>query len=459
MNRFNGKRVLVIGAARQGLALARYLINQQALVTLNDQQTPEQLQQVMQPFAGSGVEWALGGHPLHLLDGKDLVCVSGGVPLTLPLVQAALERGIPLTNDSQIFMETVKAPVVGITGSAGKTTTTSIFGRMAAAALKSPCKAWVGGNIGNPLIEFSEEIDADDLVIQEFSSFQLELMTTSPHIAAVLNITPNHLDRHADMDEYTRAKSRILFHQSTADIAVLNREDMGAWNLRPLVRGALLSFGMERSPSVGNQVYLKDPNIHAEVEGKATELFPVSLISLRGKHNLMNVLAACALALACDFPVEAMVRGIEGFNGVKHRLQFVREVNGVRWYNDSIATAPERSLAALQSFQEPIILLLGGRDKNLPWQPLAQEVKKRARHAVLFGEAGSKIAAALGTPTEVDYLQSISQVGTLQEAVLQAARLASQGDVVLLSPGCTSYDAFKDFEERGEAFIEWVNHL
>jgi len=459
MERFSGKRVLIIGAARQGLALARYLVIQQARVTLNDHQTREQLQQVIERFASSGVNWVLGSHPLDLLDNTDLVCVSGGVPLTLPLVQAALERAIPLTNDSQIFMETVKAPVVGITGSAGKTTTTSLFGRMAAAAVKPPRKAWVGGNIGNPLIEFSDEINADDLVVQELSSFQLELMTTSPHVAAVLNITPNHLDRHADMADYTRAKSRILAYQTSSDIAVLNREDAGSWNLRPLVRGALVSFGMQRVDSEGDQVYLKDNTVFAEVKGDIIELFPVRLISLRGKHNLMNVLAACALALACNFPAQAMLSGVEGFNGVKHRLQLVREVNGVRWYNDSIATAPERTLAALQSFQEPIILLLGGRDKNLPWQQLAKEVRKQVRHAVLFGEASAKIAAALGTPTATDSLQSVTLVETLQEAVVHASHLASRGDVVLLSPGCTSYDAFKDFEARGEAFIDWVNSL
>ena len=459
MDRFSGKRVLIIGAARQGLALARYLVKQRARVTLNDRQTRGQLQQVIEQFAGSGVEWVLGSHPLALLDNTDLVCVSGGIPLTLPLVQAALERAIPLSNDSQIFMETVKAPVVGITGSAGKTTTTSLFGRMAAAAVKPPRKAWVGGNIGNPLIEFSDEIAANDLVVQEFSSFQLELMTTSPHVAAVLNITPNHLDRHADMADYTRAKSRILAYQNSSDIAVLNREDAGSWNLRPLVRGALVSFGMERANSAGDQVYQKDNTMFAEVNGDISELFPVNLVSLRGKHNLMNVLAACALALACNFPAHAMLSGVEGFNGVKHRLQLVREVNGVRWYNDSIATAPERTLAAVQSFQEPIILLLGGRDKNLPWQQLAEEVRKRVRHVVLFGEASARIAAALGTPTATDCLQSVTRVETLQAALVQASHLASRGDVVLLSPGCTSYDAFKDFEERGDAFIDWVNSL
>lgn len=459
MNRFSGKRVLIIGAARQGLALAGYLIKQHARVTLNDRQTREQLQAVIDLFAGSGVEWVLGDHPFSLLENTDLVCISGGVPPTLPLVQAAVQRGIPLTNDSQIFMETVKAPVVGITGSAGKSTTTSLFGRMANAEIKPPRRAWVGGNIGNPLIEFVDQISEDDLVVQELSSFQLELMTTSPHVAAVLNITPNHLDRHADMAEYTRAKSRILSYQDATGIAVLNHEDPGSWNLKPMLRGELVSFGLKKTGYAGDQVFLDGNQVTAVIKGETKTLFETSLVQLRGKHNLMNVLAGCALALACEFSTEAMIKGVEGFTGVKHRLQLVRVVNGISWYNDSIATAPERTFAALQSFSEPIILLLGGRDKNLPWLPLAKEVHKRARHVVIFGEAGEKITTALGTTRDGDYLQSVTRVETLQDGLDQALRLSSPGDVVLLSPGCTSYDAFKDFEARGEAFIEWVNNL
>ncbi len=459
IDHFRGKRVLIIGAARQGLALARYLVKQNAQVTLNDRQSQEQLQPAIHQFAGTRVEWVLGDHPLSLLENTDLVCVSGGVPLTLPLVQEAINRAIPLTNDSQIFMETVKAPVVGITGSAGKTTTTSLFGRMATAEMKPPQKAWIGGNIGNPLIEFTSEIAENDLVVQEFSSFQLELMTTSPHVAAVLNITPNHLDRHSDMADYTRAKSHILAYQNSADIAVLNREDTGSWNLRSMLHGTLVSFGLQRDENAGDQVYLRDGAICAELKGKTRELFEISLVSLRGKHNLMNVLAACAIAVACDFSPEAMVQGIKGFNGVKHRLQLVRVANGVTWFNDSIATAPERTLAALHSFDEPIVLLLGGRDKNLPWQQLAAEIHKRVRHVVIFGEAGTTITTALGAPQNGDQLQSVTRFDSMHQALEQAARLATPGDVVLLSPGCTSYDAFKDFEARGEAFIEWVNNL
>jgi len=196
MNNYQGKRVLIIGAARQGLALARYMAKQGAAVTLNDRQSADQLGSAIEQLNGYGINWVLGEHPLSLLDAAELVCISGGVPLTLPLVNTALQRGIPLTNDSQVFMENVKAPVVGITGSAGKTTTTTLFGRMAEAEVQAPRKAWIGGNIGNPLIEYVNDIDENDLVIQELSSFQLELMTTSPQVAAVLNITPNHLDRH-----------------------------------------------------------------------------------------------------------------------------------------------------------------------------------------------------------------------------------------------------------------------
>ena len=213
MVNYQGKRVVILGAARQGLALARFLSSRGALVTLSDKQTSDQLQSSIDALADKPIQWVLEGHPLEMLDHADLVCVSGGVPLTLPIVKEAALRGITITNDSEIFMSAVKAPVVGITGSAGKTTTTTLVGRMAMADVKLPRKAWVGGNIGNPLIESLDDIKPDDLVVLELSSFQLELMITSPHLAAVLNITPNHLDRHGTMVEYIRAKSKILENQ------------------------------------------------------------------------------------------------------------------------------------------------------------------------------------------------------------------------------------------------------
>lgn len=419
------------------------MVNQGARVTLNDRQPAEKLQSVISSLSGLEIHWVLGHHPLEILDGLDLLCVSGGVPLEMPLVSTAIARGIPVTNDSQIFMESVKAPVVGITGSAGKTTTTTLFGRIAEAQVKAPRKAWVGGNIGKPLVEYLNEIAENDLVIQELSSFQLELMTISPRISAILNITPNHLDRHADMAAYIAAKARIIEFQHPGDIAVLNHEDREAWKLREMVRGELISFGIEPVTGDHTQVLVEDDQIVARSAHTKKLLLDTRLIQLRGRHNLMNVLAASALAFALDFDPTAIAAGVEGFTGVNHRTQLVRMVNGVSWINDSIATAPERTLAAIKSFNEPIILLLGGRDKNLPWDELAAIIHQRVEHVIVFGEAADKILNALGQPEGADRLQTISSRVGMIEALEEADRIAAPGDVVLLSPAAPATTRLK----------------
>ena len=459
MKSWNGRRVLIIGAARQGLALARFLAGRGAMVTINDQNPAEKLVQARAALEGQPVEWALGSHPLALLDHTDLVCISGGVSPSLPIVQEAERRGIPITNDSQIFLEVVPCPVIAITGSAGKTTTTTLVGRMAEAAVSSPRTAWVGGNIGRPLIDQVGRIQPDDLVILELSSFQLELMTRSPHGAAILNITPNHLDRHGNMEVYAAAKARILTFQNRQDWAVLGRDDPGAWQLAKNVQGNLLSFGLSAPAAGQNGTFLEAGTLQLQLGTERVDLFAESLISLRGMHNRQNVLAACAVAIATDFPIPSLARGVEGFNGVPHRLELVREWNGARWYNDSIATAPERTIAAISSFDEPLVLMLGGRDKNLPWESLADLVHQRVEHVVLFGEAAEKIQSALVTAASGGRSCHLTVCSGLQDAVLAAAQAASPGSVVLFSPGGTSYDEFKDFEERGERFRLWVNQL
>lgn len=452
-------RVLIIGAARQGLSLARHLTRRGARVILNDQRLPAVLNDAILSLADLPVSWALGGHPLGLLEDIDLVCPSGGVPLTLPIVQEALRRGIPLANDSQIFMEEVPCPVIGITGSAGKTTTTTLVGRMAQAALFEPRRAWIGGNIGTPLIDRVEEMKASDLVVLELSSFQLELMTRSPQISAVLNITPNHLDRHGTMEAYTAAKAHILTHQSPDDLAVLGRDDPGAWGLRSLAGGRLLSFGLNRPAEGLSGTFARGQEAAWSGPDGERSLFSFDEVLLRGEHNRLNVLAACALGLAAGFPDTALLAGVQGFGGVAHRLELVREWNGARWYNDSIATAPERTIAAIHSFDEPLVLLLGGRDKNLPWDELASLVHRRVEHVVVFGEAAPKILAALGEVRPGRQPATLRRCSGLQEAVRAAAEVAGPGMVVLLSPGGTSYDEFKDFEERGERYRLWVKEL
>ncbi len=460
---WTGQKILIIGAARQGLSLARFLAARGARVTLNDQHTPEQMDSVVQSFqaqpGGAGVTWVLGSHPLELLDDTQLVCVSGGVPLSLPIIAEARRRGLLVTNDSQIFMDEVQAPVIGITGSAGKTTTTTLLGRMAEACTScSTRKTWVGGNIGLPLVEYVDEIQPDDLVIVEFSSFQLELMTTSPHIGAVLNITPNHLDRHGTLEAYTAAKARILQYQKEQDTAVLNREDSGAWSLSGLVRGEMLSFGRQR-PAACSGTFINEDRLYFTNGSQDIELMPRSLVKLRGEHQLLSVLAAAAVASAAGFPVEAIQAGVRDFYGVAHRLEYIGTRRGAAWYNDSIATAPERVIAGIQAFDEPLVLLLGGRDKDLPWEKLADLLHRRVDHVVVFGEAAGKILQAIGPVQPGDRLKTISHQEKLKEAVQAAAKVAEPGNVVLLSPGGTSYDEFKDFEERGEWFRKWVQAL
>jgi UDP-N-acetylmuramoylalanine--D-glutamate ligase len=460
MKTWNGQRVLILGAARQGLALARFLSRRGAVVTLSDQKPGEQMKSVHDALADvPQVRLAFGGHPLTLLDETDLLCLSGGIPLTLPVVIEARRRGIPISNDSQIFMEAVPCRVIGITGSAGKTTTTTLVGRMAEASVTAPHKAWVGGNIGLPLIEYLDEINPDDTVILELSSFQLDQMTLSPQVAAILNITPNHLDRHGTMQIYIAAKSRILTFQAPADAAVLGSDDPVAWGLSGEVRGKLISFGLKQPGKGQTGTFYQSGRLYLQDGSSITELMEQNVILLRGEHNLLNVLAACAIAHAAGFPVEAMRKGVLGFNGVPHRLEYVRQFEGVDWYNDSIATAPERSMAAIRSFNEPLVLMLGGRDKDLPWKELAELVHQRVDHVVVFGEASEKILNALGPVKNGQRPYTVSQCQGLQEAIHMAASVSQPGDVVLLSPGGTSFDEFIDFEQRGERFRLWVNQL
>jgi len=465
MKDWKGSNVLVIGAARQGVALARYLARHGARVIINDQRPMEHLILARQELEGLSIHWEVGGHPLYVLDEVSLVCVSGGVPLDIPLVAEAQKRNIPLSNDSQIFLEAVPCPTIGITGSAGKTTTTTLVGRIADAAVKHGAaihRAWVGGNIGTPLISFVDEMDAQDLAIIELSSFQLELMTISPHIAAVLNVTPNHLDRHKTMEAYMAAKMHILMYQREFDLCVLNRDDPGSWEMAGSVSGQMITFGKDEPDRFTSGTYLRAAEIRLRKPGRDAVLMNKHSVALRGEHNLMNVLAACAIAAGAGISPAAMQEGVEGFYGVPHRLELVRVLDGVQWYNDSIATAPERAIAAICSFDEPLVLLAGGRDKNLPWEKFAEIVRQRVDHLILFGEASEKIAKAMdGVPSLQNPAKpyTIHRCPNLHEAVLIAESVSESGDVVLLSPGGTSYDEFKDFEERGERFRTWVKEF
>jgi UDP-N-acetylmuramoylalanine--D-glutamate ligase len=457
---WQNQKVVIIGAARQGLALARYLVRHGAQVTLNDRRQSDELSAEIESLSEFNIIWSLGAHDPQLAADADAVFVSGGVPLENPIVKAARRRGILVSNDTQVFMQAVPCKTVGITGSAGKTTTTTLVGRIVQAGSDEKYgHVWIGGNIGDPLINYVDEMKVSDLAVLEISSFQSELMTTAPDIAAILNITPNHLDRHGTMENYVAAKASVLRHQSPEGIAILGRDDPGAWGLASLVRGRLFSFGFSPLPDGTDGAYVDDAQFFIRDSGQVIPLPVADVIELRGEHNRLNVLAACMIAHAAGFGPEAMRAGVQGFRGVAHRLEFVRTWRGAQWYNDSIATAPERTIAAIRSFDGPLILMLGGRDKDLPWEDLAALVHRRVDHVVLFGEAADKIEAALGPRVPGNRPFSQARAANLKDAILAASRVAQPGFVVLFSPGGTSYDEFKDFAERGERFKEWVQAL
>ncbi len=455
----NSQHVIVLGVARQGKALARWLPSVGARVTLSDSRTADQLGAELNDIDLTRVALALGGHPLDLLDDCDVLCLSGGVPPTLPIVQEARRRGVRLANDAQFFLERCPAPVLGITGSAGKTTTTALTGAMCRASGR---RTHVGGNIGDVLLDVLPEIAPEDIVVMELSSFQLELMTASPTVAAVLNVTPNHLDRHLTMEAYIAAKAHIYLHQDSHDVAVFGRDDPNARRMSQDAPGRLAEFSM--CETVPSGAYLDRDNLIVtegdSAPGSAYEVVCArDTIRLRGDHNLLNTLAACAIAGAGRVPVEAMRDAIADFTGVEHRQETVAVINGVTWVNDSIATAPERVVAALRSYSEPLILLAGGRDKNLPWGTLAALAVRRCRAVIAFGEFGPQVAEHVRRAQAVDPSARIERVeiaADLPEAVALARNMARAGDVVLLSPGGTSFDAYRDFAARGQHFRDLV---
>lgn len=450
----SGKTVVVLGFARQGKALARWLPSIGARTIISDARTAEQLK--LNPLEYPGVQFVLGGHPISLLEGCDLLCISGGVPLDLEIVQMALRYNVPITNDAQLFMERCSAPVIGITGSAGKTTTTTLVGEM---FKKAGHRTWVGGNIGDVLLSVLPIITPNDRVVMELSSFQLEIMTTSPSVGAVLNVTPNHLDRHGTMEAYAAAKAHIIAFQSGDDVSVLNRDDEGSKSLELVSPGAVAWFTLYDMVSdgaflIGDRLAVAGVS---SADGEPKVVCERSDLQVRGEHNVSNALAACAIAGAGGVPVEALAAAIKEFRGVAHRLEVVREKDGVTYVNDSIATAPERVVAALKSFDEPLVLLLGGRDKKLPWEQMLTLALRKCRRLIAFGEFGDGIVEAVKHVCGTD--DPISRVATLDDAVKLAADTAQSGDVVLLSPGCTSYDAYTDFVARGEHFRTLVNGL
>ena len=479
----SGMRIVVVGLAREGVALASYLSNHSLTVTGTDLRTEAAIGPALAPLQALDLPLVLGEHPLSLLDEADLLFVSPGVPLEANFVQQAVARKIPLCTESKLFCYLCPAPIMAITGSSGKTTTTTLVGKIMEAAGR---RTWVGGNIGRPLIGEIDRIAPEDIVVMELSSFQLEyfhaqlnqavdvaalptpdpeklaglLGNFSPPISAILNITPNHLDRHPSMKHYVRAKRALINYQGRSGVVIMNLDNDMTRAIGNQFGPKVRWFSLEAQPPngaglVNDNLVLFDQNL------KPQHLAHKQAIKLRGGHNQANILAACLLAREAGAPVEAMQGVITSFTGVEHRLELVRQYHQAAYYNDSISTSPERLLAALHSFSEPIILLAGGRDKHLPWEEAAWLILHKTRDVILFGESADLIAEFIeATRTHVPSAKTVvHRAADLDEAVTLAAHLAEPGNVVLLSPGCASYDMFKDYVERGRRFKELVNQL
>jgi UDP-N-acetylmuramoylalanine--D-glutamate ligase len=414
-------------------------------VVVTDRKPRDQLEEAIAQLDGADARYELGGHDVRELDQVDVVYASPGVPPDNELLVAARQRGVRESSLVELFFALCPAPVVGITGSAGKSTTTSLLGEMFAAAGRH---VFVGGNIGRPLLGRLEEMTPTSWVVMELSSFQLEPLRVSPRIALITNVTPNHLDRHPSMEAYWAAKGQILAHQAPSDWSILNADD--AWSLRYRPRGRVLRFSLE---GVVDGAYLGDKQIML----LGTPLIATSELPLRGRHNVANVLAAVAAAHAAGIERAPMLAAIHAFKGVAHRLQTVAERGGVTFVDDSIATAPERSIAAIHSYDEPLVLIAGGRDKHLPMESWASLITRRVRHVVLLGEMSDLVESAIRS-ADPEY-SAISRASTMDEAVRLSAAAARSGDVVLLSPGGTSYDMYTDFEARGRDFAHAAREL
>ncbi len=476
----SGLKAVVVGAAREGITLTRYLASCGAQVTLADAKPRQALAERLSRLRGADVRLALG-ETMPDLSGADVLFLSPGVSPSAGVVCRAREMGLPISSEPRVFTQSCAAPIVGITGSSGKTTITALVGKMYAAAGKT---TWVGGNIGVPLIERLLRAERPEVAVMELSSFQLEFFSPdyqgaqveerrsdasrvislegwSPHIAAVTNITPNHLDRHPSIAAYSKAKSHILEFQESSDWAVLNLDNALTRRMTSMVRGRELCFSLERPVEEG--AFLQDDRLLTRFDGRERLLCRTLEVKLRGSHNLANVLTAACCAMAGGVMLGAISDVATSFAGVPHRLEVVRKWRDVVFVNDSIATSPERAMAALRSFTEPLVLLAGGRDKHLPWVEWAG-LAKDVRVVVAFGEAAPIVERALqeargGMDERGRDRAGLHLVDSLEQAVALAASLARPGDVVLLSPGGTSFDAFEDFEARGQRFRELVAGL
>lgn len=444
------KKVGVVGIGVSNIPLINFLVELGAKVTAFDKNDRSQFGELANEFENKGVTLELGEHYLDNLTGFDVVFKTPGMRSDCDALVRAKNEGAYITSEMEEFVRYCKGKVFGITGSDGKTTTTSIV----AALLKAQgYKTWVGGNIGTPLFSQIEEINEDHKVVLELSSFQLMTMNLPVDVAVCTNLAPNHLDMHKDMQEYIDAKKNIFLYQNKNNILVINRENDITYSFKDEAKGEVREFSSTRELEDG--AYYKDGVLYLY----SKEVCKKENIVIKGIHNIENYLAAF-LATKDDVEVSTMKNVAESFAGVEHRCELVRELDGVKYYNDSIASSPTRTLAGLHAFERPVIVIAGGYDKHIPFEPLAYEGYMFIKDLILLGATKNLIKEAFDKLEEEKGVKvNIIMVETLEEAVNKAKEVAEKGDIVTLSPACASFDMFKNFAVRGNKFKQLVNDL
>jgi len=443
-----GKNVLVVGMARTGIATAKFLKAKGSLVTTTEMKPEEEMRESVQELKGMDLSTEWGGHQTATFLKQDLIVVSPGIDLNMDPVQEAIRHGVRVISEIELASHFIHVPILAITGTNGKTTTTLLLGEM---LKEDGRRVGVGGNVGEPLILFADGGDRWEVLVVEISSFQLEAIEDfRPRISVLLNITEDHLDRYSSYGDYIQAKVRIFANQNSGDLAVLNGDDPIVMQYGGKAKAKKVLFSMRER--LGEGTFSDGQTISLRFEGKGEE-YPLDKAPLKGVHNVENMMAALTAARIFGCSKKAVQNALDRFRGLEHRLEFVREIGGVRFYNDSKGTNVGSVVKSLLSFSEPVVLIAGGKDKNGDLSPLKELVQKRVKRLVLLGEAKERMNRELGGMTDTVI------AGTMEEAVSLAREKAKGGEVVLLSPACSSFDMFKDYKERGRVFKEAVHRL
>lgn len=447
-----GKRVLVLGLARSGVAVARQLHRSGAVVTVNDRKPRGQALEAAE-LEALGIRVICGDHPRELVhDGLDLVVKNPGIPYHIAPIQEAMNRGIPVVTEVEVAYAMSRGSFIGITGSNGKTTTTTLVGEMLKAG---GIKRVVAGNIGRALTEVAVVSDEQEWLVAELSSFQLKgTIQFRPRVAALLNIVPAHLDYHTTMDDYIRSKQKLFLNQTEDDVAIFNADCDISGELAAQVRAAVYEFSRLQQVQRGTDVRSGVITFHG-ADGESERIVPVDDVALPGLHNLENALAAVTIAKVCGCSTAAVAETLRRFEGVEHRLEFVRELNRVRYYNDSKATNPTAMVRTLESFRAPTVLIAGGLDRGIDFRELVPMFRERLHGLLVYGQT-AHILQQRGIEAGVPV---VKRVENLEAAVQLARTIARPDDVVVLSPGCASWDQFTSFEERGGMYKEAVHRL